>query len=1004
MPAASIAGNLEGGLTRVSLQGDHLPDSQSHNLKSFPGNAFHLTTLGGLALRLPDGGAGDALDPHRQKLALLTVIALSRRAPTRDQLVGLFWADQPEDRARHSLSNALSHLRRLLGRHAIPPNRDTIVLEQGVSLTVDAVEFEAAVSRGDWAEAVALYGGPFLDGVYVGGALEFDRWADGERGRLESLYLKACAARHAELMGAGDWSSAEALARRWLQAAPLSGAAATALLDALAGPGTRDADQRALDAYDRLVTRLDEEYRQRPDRTVMDRARAIVERLRASDATGEFRVPEWALADPKPPAPATIPAPPTVSTTSREFPATPAAGARAPKGWALVLGVAVVLAAVLLWWRPGGAPTPSVSGDGLPLVAIGTIRAPADSAGAWLADGMVQMLAARLARTSSVAVVSPELMREILPAGATLSQLLEAGRRASAQWVVSGSVTRAEQGLVMDVNIHAAADGRLISLTTVAAVDPIALADRVAVRVLSAVGTTLEGPTLAEVETASPEAYEAYIRYRRAADEDRGADAVAALDAAIALDSGFVSALRERATLAFPTGDIPLLTTLLEAFRRHEDRATEFDRTYLASQTSFYAGEHERSEALARQLVERFPRDPRAYQWLQDVYTAHGRWQEAEAVVLRLLALDSLAIHSRAGACVPCVSYASLSDIRLARGNLAGAERAARRYTEVAPGIPQGWWQLSRILAARGEYDEALAAARQLVVLAPDQPFWAEQPVRVLIMRRDWRAADSAVRTLRRGSTPGLLLSALDLSATLAREQGRHRAAVAALDSMALAGAPGVLDLVAGNSLARLGDYAAAVRRFPANPPVAPLPRGVEVRFVNLIGDRTRGFAWHRAHEADALAGSGQTARLQQIVDSLGQLSGRSYYGRDWRLHHHIRGMLLARQNRHEEAIAEFRAAHWSFTGWSRTLVEQARSELALGRTEDALETLRKAYIVPLDAMGRYVPRTDLDWHMALTFRQAGQADSAARYAGYVEEAWREADPEIRRLLDAIRP
>lgn len=312
--------------------------------------------------------------------------------------------------------------------------------------------------------------------------------------------------------------------------------------------------------------------------------------------------------------------------------------------------------------------------------------------------------------------------------------------------------------------------------------------------------------------------------------------------------------------------------------------------------------------------------------------------------------------------------------------------------------------QLSVVLAAQGRYDAALSAAQRLDELEPDRLVWGAQRVRVLIMMRDWQTADSAVRAMRREGIPGLLPLALDLSATLARERGRHRAAVAALDSMALAGMPGVLNLVAGNSLARLGDDAAALRRLPANPPVAPPPRGAEVRFVNLIGDRTRGYAWHRAHEADALAGSGQTARMQQIADSLEQLSGRSYYGRDWRLHHHIRGILLAREGRHEEAIAEYRAAHWSFTGWNRTLVEQARSEIALGRTEDALATLRKAYIVPLDAMGRYVPRTDLDWHMALTFRQAGQPDSAARYAGYVEEAWREADPEIRRLLDAIRP
>ncbi len=899
MPVVTTARNLEVDLTRISLQGAHLPDSLTQNLKPLPDSTFRLTTLGGLALRLPDGRGEDALDPHRQKLALLTVIALARRPPTRDQLVGLFWADQPEDRARHSLSNALSHLRRLLGRNAIRPKRDTIALEEGVSLTVDALEFEAAVSRGAWAEAVALYGGPFLEGVFLGGALGFERWADGERGRLEALYLQACAGRHAERMAAGDWSGAEALARRWLEAAPLSGAAAIALLEALSGPGSRDADQRALAAYDRLVTQLDEEYHQRPAREVMDRARVIVERLRAGDATGEFRVPDWALTEPEPPVPPPVPAanepvPLAAGPPDPREPGVVRHRSRPLRGW--ILAGAVVLAA-LVWWWPGRGPAPAAFDERRPIVAIGAIRAPADSGGAWLSDGMIQMLAARLARSSTVEVVSPERMRELLSPSATLSQLLEAGRRAGAAWVVSGAVTRAEQGLVMDVNVHAVGDGRLVSLTTVVAADPIALADRVAVRVLAAAGTTLDGPSLAEVETASPEAYEAYIRFRRAADEDRGADAVAALDAAIALDSGFVSALRERATLAFPTGGIPLLTTLLEAFRRHEDRATEFDRTYLASQTAFYAGEHERSEALARQLLNRYPRDPRAYNWLQDVYATHGRWQEAEDVVLRLLALDSLAIGLRSGACVPCVSFTRLSEIRMARGDLTGAESAARRYTEFAPGLPQGWMQLSVVLAAQGRYDEALSAAQRLDELGPDRSVWGAQRIRVLLMMRDWQTADSAVRAMRREATPGMLPLALDLSATLARERGRHRAAVAALDSLAMAGAPGVLDLVAGNSLARLGDHAAAVRRFPANPPVAPPPRGVEVRFVNLIGDRTRGFAWHRAHEADALAGSGQTARMQQIADSLEQLSGRSYYGRDWRLHHHIRGMLLARQD-----------------------------------------------------------------------------------------------------------
>jgi DNA-binding SARP family transcriptional activator/TolB-like protein len=957
-------------------------------------NAFHLVTLGRLALRTPAGTEDETQGTHRQKLALLAVLALSGRPLSRDQLIGMFWGDQTEARARHSLSNALSHLRRVLGRHAIRPHRDEVALEAGAPLTVDADEFARAVSRGAWEVAVSLYGGPFLDGVYVGGAPEFEQWVDGERARLEGLFLKACAARASELAAAGDRDATEALARRWLAVAPLSSEAAVLLLDTLTALGTRDADQRALDAYDKLVTRLGEDYGRRPAREVISRAQAIVERLRATDATGEYRVPEWVgqvavdVADRQ--------------ADDGEPPARPMAAARI---WPRAVAVAAVLLIIGLmlfrgpWDRPSStAPAP---GD-RPAVAIGAIRVPGDSATAWLSDGLMQMVSARLARSSAVEAVSPERMRELLPRSASLSQLLEAARRAGAEWAVSGSVTRAERAYVMDVNVHAVRDGRLVSLTTVTAADPIALADLIAVRVMAAAGSPPDGPSLAEVETASPDAYEAYIRFRRAQDEERMADAIAALDAAIALDSGFVSALRERASIAFPTGDARMLGALLTAFQRHEARATEFDRIFLASQSAFYGGEHERSEALARQLVDRYPRDPRAYSWLSEVYTSHGRLREAKAVLLRLLAMDSLATRSGAGACIPCFAYSRLADVHHALGDLAGSEAAARRYTELAPEITKGWLALSVALAAQGRYVEALAPMDSLVRIDPLNPGWAVQRARLLMMMRDWEAAEAAVRAMRQSPAPGMVVAALDMSATLARERGRYRASIAALDSTALFGPP-ILPQVAGNSRGRIGDRARVLDGYRTDPPPATLPAEPVVRAVSRIGDVTRGWSWHRALEADAIAPSGDTVRLRRIADSLEQLSGRSYYGRDWRLHHHVRGLLLAREGRHAEAVAEFRAAHWNEMGWSRSLAEQAKSELALGRAADALATLRRAYIVPLEAMGRYLPRTEIDLLMALAFRQAGQADSAGLYVRYVRTAFEGADPEAQRLLELLR-
>lgn len=924
---------------------------------------------------------------------------MANRPLSRDQLVGLFWAEQPEERARHSLSNALSFLRRVLGREAIRPHRDEVALQPGLPLRVDAREFEVALSAGRHVEALSWYQGPFLDGVYLGGAPEFDRWVDGERARLEGLFLRASAGAHADLATGGLWAEAEAVARRWLAAAPLSGPAAVALLDAIMAGGDRDADQRALETYDRLVTRLGEEYHRRPERAVIDRARTIVERLRASDATGEFRVPTWALepadapADPEPEL--ASPAPPVEAVIP---PSSTGSAGRSRARW-YGLGAALAVFLAWGWWttRDQSAATPL----GPPVVAIGPVRAPADSAGAWLGEGMTQMLAARLARSTMVEVVSPERMRELLPAAATLSQVLGAARRAGAQWVISGGITRAEEGYVMDVNIHAVADGRLASLNTVTGTDPIGLADRVAVLAMVAAGTSPDGPSLAEVETANPLAYEAYIRYLRAANAERGFDAITALDEAIALDSGFVTALRERASIAFPTADVRLLGTLLEAFRRHESRATEFDRTFLAAQTAFYEGEHDRARGLVRQLMERYPRDPRSYPLAYEILNSHGRWAEAEDVLLQLLALDPSLRRLSAGPCVPCVSYGRLSYLRLARGNLEGAEEATRRYVALAPDVAQGWDHLSIVLGARGRYAEALTAAEQMARLGDEGRSRArQQQIRLFLMMRDWARADSAIRAFRREATPPELPSVLDFAAMAHRERGRHRAAIAALDSMAWAGTPGALEIVAGNSLGRIGQYAAARTRFRASPPVAPVPADPEIRAFGLRGDVTRGFAWHRALEADAIAESGDTLRLRIIADSLEALAGWSYYGRDWRLHHHVRGLLLARANRHEEAISEFQLAQWGELGFSRTLAEQARSEVAVGRPEEALQTLRRAYIVPLDAMGRYQPRTELDWLMVEAFRAAGRADSAVIYEQWVREAWAEADPEIRAKLD----
>ena len=141
---------------------------------SHPVHAQHrLITLGRLTLLGPDGAEDASLGTRRRKLAVLAYLALRGRPATRDHLAALFWGGKDDARAKNSLSDAISHLRRVLGRETIVTRSEEVVFVANDALSVDALELRDAVDAGDWARASALYSGPFLDGVHVDDACDF---------------------------------------------------------------------------------------------------------------------------------------------------------------------------------------------------------------------------------------------------------------------------------------------------------------------------------------------------------------------------------------------------------------------------------------------------------------------------------------------------------------------------------------------------------------------------------------------------------------------------------------------------------------------------------------------------------------------------------------------------------------------------------------------------------------------------------------------------------------
>ncbi|MBX6331757.1 MAG: hypothetical protein IRY91_07915, partial [Gemmatimonadaceae bacterium] len=233
---------------------------------------FQLLTLGGLSLTRA-GEPSERSPIQRRQLALLAVLAgAGPGGVSRDKLMGLLWPDRELDRARSSLDQALYAARRVCGPDVFIASPTSLALNPSI-IASDLAAFSAALAAGDAAAAVRAYGGPFLDGVFISDAAEFERWADGERARLAREYQGALEtlARSASARGAAD----EAIQwwRRVVDADPLSSRAARGLIEALAAAGDRAGALDFARVHEALVRN---ELGASPDPTVV----SLVEELR----------------------------------------------------------------------------------------------------------------------------------------------------------------------------------------------------------------------------------------------------------------------------------------------------------------------------------------------------------------------------------------------------------------------------------------------------------------------------------------------------------------------------------------------------------------------------------------------------------------------------------------------------------------------------------------------------------------------------------------------------
>lgn len=388
---------------------------------------FELRILGPTELRGGRPESDDAKVRTPKRLALLAYLALDtadgfRR---RDQIVGLFWPDLPQEAARTQLRKAIHAVRESLGAEAIVSRGESELRIDPAYLWCDAVTIQQHIKDERWGEALALYRGDLLEGLFPEGvSQEFEEWLADRRKALRSLAAAAAWECSREEEVRGDRKAASVMARRALDLTPDDEAGVRRLIDLLDRHGDRGG---ALRVYDEWKTRLQSEFGVEP----APETRKLVRRVQAARKGESHETPPTAALI-LPAAAADALRADQSSPPSRSVPAHAAAPTPRSRmlSFAVVAGLVIVSAAVWLIVARAEAPPPNS-------VAVLPFRAIGDSSITTLSRGMTEALSDALIAIPELQVRSAAYARDALSAGGDVDEI---GRRLRVAFVVDGTV------------------------------------------------------------------------------------------------------------------------------------------------------------------------------------------------------------------------------------------------------------------------------------------------------------------------------------------------------------------------------------------------------------------------------------------------------------------------------------------------------------------------------------------------------------------------------------
>lgn len=219
-----------------------------------------LRILGPTELECPGTDADASVVRQPKRLAVLVYLTLEtvggyRR---RDQIVALFWPEVEQGRARTYLRKTIHALRAALGEDLLEMRGDDELRVSQAALSCDAVMMLQLINEKRWREALELYRGDFLGGLFVDAiAPDLEEWLDAQRRMFRRSAAIAAWEASRAAASAGRLADAVAFAQRGRELDPEDEEGVRHLIDLLDRRGDRGTALKVFSDWQRW---LEKEY------------------------------------------------------------------------------------------------------------------------------------------------------------------------------------------------------------------------------------------------------------------------------------------------------------------------------------------------------------------------------------------------------------------------------------------------------------------------------------------------------------------------------------------------------------------------------------------------------------------------------------------------------------------------------------------------------------------------------------------------------------------------